>query len=252
VPERRHLHQRDLAIFETLLDRRAETLDFLAEAYFGGVRKSAVNRLGELRAAGYLQRIKLTVLDAPAPQNIYTLAPKGRTALRLRSLAADRLGGRRDTSLSQRSIPHQIATNRVGDWLGAELIPEALIGCSGDRRHRPDAAYAARERDAHERGLVFVEVDLGHYSRARVLEKLRSFLGHEGARSILFITPDVERRAEVARWVREAYGEAVMQRVQPLTLDQVRDGSAPLDPGTEPGRRPRLASPGRRRDWLAA
>jgi hypothetical protein len=251
MADRRHLHQRDLAIFETLLDRRAETLDFLAGAYFGGVRKSALNRLGELRAAGYLQRIKLNVLDAPAPQNIYTLAPKGCTALRLRSLAADRLGGRRDTSLSQRSIPHQIATNRVGDWLGADLIPEALIG-RGDRRHRPDAAYAAREPDAQGRGLVFVEVDLGHYSRARVLEKLRSFLAHEGARSILFITPDVDRRAEVARWIREAYGEAVMQRVQPLTLDQVRDGSPPLDPGTEPGRRPVLAPPGRRRDWLAA
>jgi hypothetical protein len=239
-----HLHARDLALLEQLLVRRAETLDWLHDEHFGGLtRKRARNRLGDLVAHGYLRR---TTVPAPTPtgwpQSVYTLGPKAATALRLRALAGEHLRGRRfNPVLRETSIPHQLQINRVGDALGAQLIPEHLLDVRGrdDRHQRPDAAYRAAQPDEHGRELVLVEVDLGHYSRRRMLAKVQGFLEHPDARSILIAVPNRERAALIARWVRDEHGPAVMDRVQTLPFADLHRPGA-LDPGTEPAPAARL------------
>lgn len=225
-----HLQRRDLAILEALAARRVDTLEDLHHRHFAGLtRKRAVNRLGELTSHGYLRRIALDGPDG-ATCNVYAPGPKAPAALRLRSLAGEQRGAAR---VAVTSIPHQLAVNRVGDALGTALIGEHLLGGPrGDRRHRPDGAYRCAP-DAQGRDLVFVEADLGHYSRARVVGKVAAFLAHPEARSILFATPNPERARQVGAWIRLAYGDAVMGRIQLLTLDEL-DAGARLDAGTEP------------------
>ena len=84
---------------------------------------------------------------------------------------------------------------------------------------------------------MFLEVDLGHYSRQRILGKVDAFLDHPDARSILFVAHNERRSSITSQWIREKYGEAIMDRVQPLTFDQIREGGW-LDPGTEPAQGP--------------
>jgi hypothetical protein len=229
---------RDVALLRELLERRSETTTYLADTFFRGVRKTARNRLRELELGGFVSRQLVETFDRPGRlQSVYTLGPAARTALRIRSAHADEAFGTRrfNPILRETSIPHQVATNRVGDWLGARLIPEHLLPVHqpGAQRHRPDAIYRAAAADSAGRQLVFLEVDLGHYNRQRILGKVDAFLAHEHARSILFVCPTPERAAVVSGWIREQYGEGVMDRIQPLSFDQVREGGW-LDPGTEP------------------
>lgn len=231
-----HLTRRDLAILEELATRRVDTIDALHARHFAGLtRKRARNRLGELAAAGYLSRQELPQPDR-APLSVYTLGRSAPAALRLRSLGGEHFRGRRFTpALRETSIPHQLAVNRVGDVLRTALIPEHLLEVGGrdDRQHRPDAAYRAAAADERGRDLVLVEVDLGHYTRSRILAKVQTFLEHREARSTLFVTTTSERAELIARWIRDAHGAAVMERIQLCTLDELEHGH-PLDPGTEP------------------
>lgn len=193
-PRRRvSLQKRDLFILETLVVRRAETLDELHRLAFGDrSRKRAINRLGELAAGGYLQRVSVEVLGADAPQSVYTLGPRAKRALELRSLASEHFRYRRfNPILRDSSIPHQIATNRVADWLGADLIPEHLLPAkdAAAARHRPDGIYQTATPDKQGRTAVFLEVDLGHYSRARIIGKARAFLEDPEARMMVFVSP---------------------------------------------------------------
>lgn len=232
---------RDVELLGLLVERRAETLDYLHERFFPDwTLKSARNRLHRLQQGGYLLRTSVSLFGTDGRmESVYTLGPRAKKALELRSAAgSEAFRGRRfNPTLRETSIDHQILTNRVGDWLGAELRPEHLLPAPGGRdafRHRPDAVYTARQADANGRRLVFLEVDLGHYSRERILGKVNAFLESPEARSILLVAPSRERARQVGGWVRDAYGEEVMGRVQPLTFDQVRDGGY-LRPGTEPG-----------------
>lgn len=230
------LHARDLQILEHLAERRVETLTHLHRRYYDGwTRKSARTRLGALVSNGFLQRE--TIADQSGrTQSVYMLDLRGIGALRLRSLAGERVRGR-VKPFPTTNIPHQLAINRVSDWLGTRLILEHDIGGPGDRRHRADAAYRAAQPDDRGRQLVLVEVDLGHYSRQRILGKARSFLSHPEARSILFLTTTSERAAYIAKTIRDAHGADVLQRIQPLTFTQLRRGDL-LDAGTEPHDQP--------------
>jgi len=234
-----HLTQRDLAILQELTTRRVDTLDALHDRHFSGLtRERARNRLGQLSTAGFLSRHAIEQPGGRAT-SVYTLGRSAPAALRLRSLAGEHFRGRRFTpALRETSIPHQLAINRVGDLLATTLIPEHLLeaGARDDRHHRPDAAYRAAAADERGRDLVLVEVDLGHYSRSRILAKVQTFLAHDQARSTLFVTTSAERAELIGRWIRDAHGAAVMERIQLCTLDELEDGH-PLDPGTEPDQR---------------
>ena len=238
------LQRRDLELFELLLERRVETLGHLHRLAFDGkAQKTARNRLIRLRQGGYIERVALSGIDeqllAPGDSahpvaSVYRLTPKGIAALRLRHRAGAELRGRgRLSDLTDSSIPHQLAVGRVGDWLGTRLIGEHLLDCAGKhRRHRPDAAYHAHP-DADGRTLVLVEVDLGNYTRQRILGKLRTFLANEESRGAIFVSPDTARAEQVAGWIRARHGDGVMRRVQVLTLDELRDGQL-LDPDLSP------------------
>jgi hypothetical protein len=227
------LQRRDLAILELLVVRRAETLDELHRRHFDGLsRKRALNRLGELAGAGYLHRACVDVFGHPEPQSVYTLGPRGRRALELRSLASEHLRYRRfNPTLRDSSMPHQIATNRVADWLGAHLVPEHLLPPKDVHaaRNRPDGIYESDRPDALGRSIVFLEIDLGHYSRARILGKVNAFLETSEARLMIFASPTHTRAAWIARTVREAHGADVMARIDPMTFDAIRDGALPTD-----------------------
>ena len=238
------LQRRDLDLFELLLERRVETLGHLHRLAFDGkAQKTARNRLIRLRQGGYIERVALSGIDEQLlargdsehpVASVYRLTPKGIAALRLRHRAGAELRGRPPRGdLTDPSIPHQLAVNRVGDWLHARLIGEHLLDPAGrDRRHRPDGAYHARP-DADGRTLVLVEVDLGNYTRQRILGKLRTFLANEESRAAIFVTPTAERAEQIAGWIRARHGDGVMRRVQVLTLDELRDGQL-LDPELSP------------------
>lgn len=229
------LQSRDLELFELLLERRVETLGHLHRLTFNGkAQKTARNRLIRLRQGGYIERVALSGIDAQLladgdsehpVASVYRLTPKGIAALRLRHRAGAELRGNpRRSDLADPSIPHQLAVNRVGDWLRARLIGEHLLDLAGrDRRHRPDAAFHARQ-DADGRTLVLVEVDLGNYTRSRILGKLRTFLASEESRGAIFVTPTAERAQQIAGWIRTRHGDSVMRRVQVLTFTELRDG----------------------------
>lgn len=233
------LTQRDLRILELLLQRRCETLEHLRDAHFTGQQiDTARKRLSMLARQGYVSRTTTIpqherVLE---PQAVYVLGPKARRALQLRSLAGDLLRDRRfNPTLRETSIPHQLATNRVGDWIGARLVPEHHI-TTGDgitTRHRPDAIYRAAQCDNQGRQLVYLEIDLGHYTRHRILDKMHGFLQSTDARSIIIAVPSRARLELITRWITDAYGYGIMDRVQPRTFDQLRNRNR-LDAGTEP------------------
>jgi Replication-relaxation len=232
------LTARDLELLVELVERRSESLNYLQHRFFRGVRKTAINRLRRLELGGYVVREQVDTLEAPGRlTNVYTLGPAARAALLNRDAYSNEALARRrfSATLRETSMPHQVATNRVGDWLGARLLPEHLLPVHqpGSQRHRPDALYRAAAPDSAGRQLVFLEVDLGHYSKQRILGKVDAFLAHEQARSILFVCPTAERAAAISGWIRDTYGEALMERIQPLTFDQIREGGW-LDSGTEP------------------
>jgi hypothetical protein len=99
-------------------------------------------------------------------------------------------------------------------------------------RRRPDGVDAAGPGRRQGSDLVFLEVDLGSYSRERVLGKVRAFRESERARSILIVTPTPERAQIVVASVRDAYGPAALDEMRPLSFEEVQGGM--LDPGTEP------------------
>lgn len=238
-----HLHARDLEIIETLLERRVETLDWLHGTFWPEhQRVTARNRLNELHRAGYVQRIS-RVQPGRAPEEkgrqpletFFAIGPKAAAALRLRGMAGEHLRGvRLRPGLPDSQLDHQLMVNRVGDWLGAKFLPGAAPGGPArGHRHRPDAAYRAREADDAGRDVVLVEIDLGHYSRQRILAKVATFLANREARAILFAVPSRARGFEVARWVREHYGREVMDRVRVRDFASLRAG-ARVEAGTEP------------------
>jgi hypothetical protein len=236
------LNRRDIAILNLLTERRVETLDYLHETIFPGLsRKRALNRLGDLARDGYLERLDVSLLQGDGrPESVYRLGPRAKTALELRSaVGAEAFRGRRfNPVLRGSSIDHQIMTTRVADWIGAQLTPEHLLpaGGRGDAfRHRPDGTYTSAQPDSQGRQVVFLEVDLGHYSRERLLGKVKAFLNHPQASAMLIAVPTRQRVRQIASWIGEAYPHSnqLGGRVVPLTFDQIRAGalvSSKLEP----------------------
>lgn len=233
------LQQRDIAVLSLLVERRVETLEYLNETIFAGAkRKVVLNRLGDLARAGYLERLSVPLYGSDRPESVYRLAPRAKAALEMRNARGhEAFRGRRfNPSLRESSIDHQVMTNRVGDWLGAQLRPEHLLPAPGKGdafRHRPDATYVAAQADGHGRRTVYLEVDLGHYSRERILGKISAFLQAPDARAMLLVAPTQERAALLGLWARDVYGEAIAERLQTLTFGEIRAGGY-LRPGTEP------------------
>ncbi len=84
-------------------------------------------------------------------RSVYFLTPRGRAALQLRGGSGAEWFATRQwkLDLTEPSIPHQIVTNRVCDWLGAHAMPEHLLppstrNVAGRPASRPDAIYQAR------------------------------------------------------------------------------------------------------------
>lgn len=80
---------------------------------------------------------------------------------------------------------------------------------------------------------MLLEVDLGHYSRGRILEKAEGFRKHPDARGIVFICSTNDRANRVADWIREGRGSGFMRRCQVFTMDEIKRG-APFAPGSAP------------------
>jgi hypothetical protein len=233
--KRVRLTTRDLQILEELMNRRTESLGVLHDRFWapGTSRDSARHRLTRLAAWGFIDKHALQHAHAgllhPTDNDkgwvtVYTLTPKGVASLKRRSLAGSVLRGRSiKGDIDEAAIPHQLAVNRVADLLGTPLIAEHLIEFQGDRRHRPDATYIATP-DESGRSTVMLEIDLGHYSRKRILGKVGTFLADPDAKGVLFACPTDERTAWIARTLREAYGDRIMDRVQALSFRQIREG----------------------------
>ncbi len=232
------LQGRDLAILEALIERRCETLDYLHQRFFPGLsRKRALNRLRDLQRAGLLERTDIGLWDQQGFVSAYNLAKAAKPILESRSVLGEHLQAHSFASLWLNvSLPKQIAVNRIGDWLGIQLLPEALsTGVPENRRHwsRPDAIYQAARPDKHGRDHVYVIADLGGITPDRRLGRIKAFLDDHKARSLLHISPSIRQTRVASSTISEAFGERVMREIQPLTFDQIREGGW-LDPGTEP------------------
>lgn len=201
------LQRRDLAILEELVLRRAETLDELHERFFAGLsRKRAVNRLAQLARAGYLHPADVVLHGEARTTRAYTLGPKARAALELRSLSSEHFRFRRwNPTLRDSSIPHQIVVNRLGRALRLDWIPEHLLPVTepSGARHRPDAVAEGVRQDGSP-GLVGFEIDLGHYSSQRLEGKLAAWRQLPDADVLVIVVPDAARRERVSRWLGES------------------------------------------------
>jgi hypothetical protein len=233
------LQPRDIAILEALIERRCETFDYLHEHFFPGLsRKRALNRLRDLQRAGLLERGgDVCLWGLPTPVSIYQLGKAAKPVLELHSLLGEHFHGRSFGSLwLDFNWPKQIAINRIGDWLGIQLLPEPLFtGGPTSRRHwsRPDAIYQSAEPDVQGRDHVYVIADLGGATPDRQLAKVKAFLDDPKTRSLLHINPTEQGSARAAEAIRQAFGDRIMDEVQPLTFEMIREGGW-LDPGTEP------------------
>ena len=237
TPARRKvaITKRDVALMELLVERRAETLDELAGRFFAQrTRKRALNRLGQLTTAGYLQRTHVVLPGDEATHNVYTLGPRGKTALALRSAAAvEMFAGRRfNPTLRAPSLPHQIVTNRVADRLGVRMTHEHLLcGVSARGGSRPDGVYAADRQD-RPRPHVWVEVDLGHYSRRRIHDKVLAAMEADDVRGIILVCMTERRAEQVYDWLdRYPFYDASIT-IEVLAFDEV--SLERLDPSLRP------------------
>ena len=91
---------RDVALLGMLVERRAETLDYLHERFFPDwTQKSARNRLHRLQQGGYLVRTSATLFGTDGRmESVYTLGPRAKRALERRSAAgSEAFRGRRFT-----------------------------------------------------------------------------------------------------------------------------------------------------------
>jgi len=230
------LQDRDLRVMEELALRRAETLETLHGRHFPGRSlKRTRNRLGELASAGYLERETIRLAGQDAPSWVYTLGRRAPTALARRSLLHDDLRGRRwNPTLHGSSMPHQIAVNQVLDKLGAQATREHLLPTVGPAgsRSRPDATYRSRGGDGHEPVTVYVEVDLGHYSRHRIREKIAAFLSDERAGFLLLFCHNRQRERWLVGVVNELGVREAWRRLDLRTLDDVKADWAPAPGGT--------------------
>ena len=231
------LYPRDVEVLELLTSRQIETLDFLHGRLWSDCnRKSAYNRLRALANAGYLEHVKRADPAAPktwtgarpSSEHLFTLGPKAPTALRIRGREAVALARRhRCGGIPAAFIDHQLATNRVADTLGVRLMSEEQAADGLEplyKKHRPDGAYRALA-DQKGRDLILVEIDLGHYSRARIVQKAWASLNHEHARAMLFVVPTEERAAQVRGWVWNDTGYSLMDRFDICTFRELREES---------------------------
>lgn len=219
-PCRVSLQQRDLAVMESLVLLRAETLDELHATHFAGLsRKRAVNRLAQLARAGFLSPADVVLFGETKLTRVYTLGPKARTALERRTLSAEHFRFRRwNPTLRDASIPHQVAVNRLGRMIGAPLLPEHLLPVveKNGARHRPDAVIEGIDLEGRSR-LLGIEVDLGHYSKERILGKHKTWSQYPDHGTLLFVVPDQQRADRVRGWIG---GPA--HHVKVLTFDELR------------------------------
>lgn len=220
--------------------RRVETLEGLHRLAFANrTPKRAVNRLGELVSAGYLDRRSVDLPNSERLQSVYFLTARGRTALQIRSEDSSGWFATRHwkLDLSEPSIPHQIATNRVCDSIYAKPIPEHLLPPQrfepgqSKRQSRPDAVYEAREgRDGQK--LVWLEVDLGHYNRKRLVEKVEAFRESRQACMLIIACSTGNRANWVARALRPVFQDSmVWDRVEIVSFAELRNTSADNFPG---------------------
>lgn len=207
------LQQRDLQIMEALVLLRAETLDEIHARHFSGLsRKRAVNRLAQLSRAGFLSPADVILFGESAPTRVYTLGSKARTALERRSLSSEHFRFRRwNPTLRDASIPHQVVVNRLGQQLGASMLPEHLLPVldKNGARNRPDAVVEGVALDGATR-MLGIEVDLGHYSRERVVGKLDAWGSYPDRGTLVFVVPDVSRAERVRGWIGGARGAKVL------------------------------------------
>jgi len=256
APRRRrrplHLQKRDLALLESLVARQVETLDYLHETFFEDVsKKRALNRLGELIGAGYLERTQVFLPGKDTPCSTYWLTRRGRTALQVRDLSASwHATSTWKLQPGAPSIPHQIVTNRVCDWLRADPVAEHLqprwIRRDGkELKHKPDAFYECRKPDEQGRRLVLLEVDLGHYTRQRILEKVEALSDVQEARFLLLATTTKARQLKLQKVIQKEFGLAIWDRVDVMCFAELQSNTAPGHPRALPELLPRKPHPSR-------
>jgi hypothetical protein len=199
-------------------------------------RKRALNRLGELTSAGYLDRRSVELPGHSGLQSVYFLTSRGRTALSLRSEEASAWFAPRQWKLhlGEPSIPHQVITNRVCDWMGAHAIPEHLLppisrrelGRRAKSFRRPDAVFEAVEgRDGNR--LVWLEVDLGHYTRQRIIEKVEGYLEARQAGFMLIACPTDAREEWLVDVLVKQFTGSIWERLDVRTFQKLRQGGPP-------------------------
>jgi hypothetical protein len=137
-------------------------------------------------------------------------------------------GRRFNETLRTASLPHQVVTNRAADRLGVRLTPEHLLRLPAGRdRVRPDGVYLAGREFDHERK-VWLEVDLAHYSRRRILEKARAAEQSYDTRGLVFVCPTIARADRVYEWLDDAGLSRIRLDISVLTFDELSVDPLPV------------------------
>ncbi len=191
---------------------------------------SAERRFRTLVSGGYIDKLPYFEGSNGGDATLktaYALGGRGEAVLRRQTHVPlpERTGKRKP---AQSSVAHQLATNRVARDLEKRFYPEHLS--NGDqpktksRRNRPDATFECSP-DSKGRFYVAVEIDLGHYNRQRVLDKVRAFKEEKGSREMWWVAPTEDRRDQLREWFWDSdVGD--LEGVRFFTFDEIEEGKA--------------------------
>ncbi len=226
LAQRPPLTTRDLSILTFIWSYGGLTPEFIQRRFFNspGGRSPCYRRLAHLAKAGYLTRLRLPSLSGQGSgKAFFNIGPNSRAVLAkaLGLLSHAELGRRRLSA--PRYIDHHLAIAEVHlnlemacahssvfhlqEWIPERELERSPVKVTDPKTGKPlvlipDGAFILALADGREQPFL-VEVDRGTVSSKRLRAKLRGYLVSSSESPVLFIAPDIQRQAAIAKWAVE-------------------------------------------------
>lgn len=221
------LTPRDLNILLMVYEFRGVTADHIRCRFFPnpttGAIKSCYRRIAALVAAGYLSSRRLPALSGIGSGKAFLLpGPAARPVLaKMLGLTRSELARIRlqapsvinhhmaliDTRLAFERAAENSRRFTLVEWNGdGDLVIRVKDPLTKESVTLiPDASFTLALRGSNQTQTFYLEQDLGTVPPKRLRPRLRGYLVHaqETPTPVLFVVPDAQRQAAIARWASE-------------------------------------------------